>query len=251
MKKKALLSLLAALAAGSILLCSGCTVDLTSINEEDTTLSAEIESDNLSDGNLQVHSVWYQNGGDKLTSATITFSSEDGEVYSGVTDDSGKLDASTLPGNTVLTCEITDSTGEVIASSDIIFKISSDYTALTIYTPSEDENECILEIPTDKTDIRAAIFLTENGQLSFANLTPWSDSYDEETVDDGDDASAEDEDASSDESSEGEDASAEDGTDTDDASEETTDESADDNADTADDTTADSTTDETDDTAAE
>ncbi|MCD8151389.1 MAG: hypothetical protein LUE92_17975 [Clostridiales bacterium] len=237
MKKKLLFSLLAALAVGSIFLCS-CTVDLTSINEGDTTLSAEIESDNLSDGTLQVHSVWYQNGGDMLTSATITFSDENGEVYSGVTDDSGKLDVCTLPGNTILTCEITDSTGGVIASSEVIFKISSDYTALTIYTPSEEDYECILEIPADKTDIRAAIFLTEDGQLSFANLTPWSDSYDEETTTDESDASAEDEDASDGESSEGEDTASD--------SENTEDETTGDSEDTSADETADEDTDTSD-----
>jgi len=228
MKKKALLSLLAVLTAGSVLLCSGCTVDLTSINEEDTTLSAEIETDNLSDGTLQVHSIWYQNGGDKLTSATITFSDENGEVYSGVTDDSGQLDTCTLPGNTILTCEITDSTGEVIASSEVIFKISSDYSALTIYTPSEEDNECIMEIPTDKTDLRAAIFLTEDGRLSFANLTPWSDSYEEETASE---ESSEEEDASTDESSESEDASDEESSESEDASADESSESEDASAD--------------------
>ncbi|MCC8151172.1 MAG: hypothetical protein LIO96_06885 [Lachnospiraceae bacterium] len=258
MKKKLLLSLLAAVTAGSVLFCSGCSVDLTSINEEDATLSAEIETDNLTDGTLQIHSIWYQNGGEKLTSAAITFSSGDGEIYSGVTDDSGQLDACTLPGNTILTCEVADSTGAVIASSEIIFKISSDYSALTIYTPTEEDNECILEIPTDKTDIRAAIFLTESGQLSFANLTPWSDSYDEETADTGDDASAENEDASAEGSSEGEDASAEgssEGEDTsaegDGAAEETTEEATDNADDTSGDNTDDTSADGTTDTAAE
>ncbi len=252
MKKKTLLSLLAALTAGSILLCSGCGVDLTSINEEDTTLSTEMETENLSDGTLQVHSIWYENDGDKLISATVTLSDEEGEIYSAATDDSGQLDTCILPGNTVLSCEITDSTGAVLASSEIIFKISSDYSELTIYTPAEDDNQCILEIPADKTDIRAAIFLTEDGQLSFVNLTPWSDSYDEETTDD---ASAEGEDASAEETA-GEDGTAETGdAAADGGADETADAAADettgDSADTSGDSTAVTASDETADTAGE
>ncbi|MCD8232657.1 MAG: hypothetical protein LUD14_12795 [Clostridiales bacterium] len=209
MKKKAMLSLLSVLTAGSVLLFSGCgTVDLTTINEEETTLSAEIETEDLSDGTLQVHSVWYDAEQNALASATVTFSDESGEIISAATDDSGSLESSVLPGNTVLTCEITDSTGEVIASSEIVFKISSDYTDLTIYTASgeEETSQCVLEIPADQTDLRAAIFLTEDGQISFANLTPWSDSYEtdesEESADDetsSDEETTGDEDASSDE----------------------------------------------------
>ncbi|MCD8365306.1 MAG: hypothetical protein LUC83_05765 [Clostridiales bacterium] len=206
MKKNAFLSLLAALATGSVLLFSGCSVDLTSINEEDTTLSAEMETANLSDGTLQVHSVWYESSGDLLASATVTFSDENGEICSAATDESGRLDACTLPGNTVITCEVADSSGAVIASSEMVFKISDEYSSLTIYTLTEENSQCVLEIPADEPDIRAAIFLTEDGLLSFANLTPWSDSYDEETTDTTDE-DAEGEDASSDEAAEGEDAS--------------------------------------------
>lgn len=200
MKKKILISLFAALTAGSVFLCSGCgTVDLTTINEEETTLSAEMEAEDLSDGTLQIHSIWYDTEQNILASATVTFSDEDGEIASATTDDSGNLEACILPGNTVITCEVTDSTGEVIASSEMIFKISSDYSDLTIYTSSDEEedSQCILEIPTDQADFRAAIFLTEDGRISFANLTPWSDSYetdaseddtDEETSDGEDDS---------------------------------------------------------------
>ncbi len=246
MKKKAMLSLLSVLTAGSVLLFSGCgTVDLTTINEEETTLSAEMEAEDLSDGTLQVHSVWYDAEQNALASATVTFSDESGEIISAATDDSGSLESCVLPGNTVLTCEITDSTGEVIASSEIVFKISSDYTALSIYSASgeEETSQCVLEIPADQTDLRAAIFLTEDGQISFANLTPWSDSYETDESEESTDAetspdeeTAGDEDASSD-------GGASDSTDTSsDDSTDNADTSADDTADTsADESTADTT----------
>lgn len=183
MKKKTITLLFALLTAGSVLLSSGCGVDLTSINEEDTTLSTEMEEEDLSDGTIQIHSVWYNTDESRLTSATVTISDESGEIFSAVTDDSGKAETCTLPANTVLTFELTDAAGTVIASSQVVFKLSSDYTDLTIYTVSEDtESERVIEIPPDQTDIRAAIFVTEDAQLSFANLTPWSDSYDTEAT---------------------------------------------------------------------
>jgi len=193
MKKKYLTTLFAALTAGSVLLLSGCSVDLTTINTGDTDISAELETENLSDGTIRVHSVWYSADGSKLSAASVTLSSEDGELFSGTTDDSGNLEECTLPGNTTITCEITDSSGEVIVEAEIIFKLSSDYTDLTIYTSDSEaeENPCILEIPTDKTDIRAAVFVTEDSHLSFANLTPSTES-DEETEDTQTDDTADD-----------------------------------------------------------
>ena len=163
--------------AGSVLLLSGCGVDLTSINTEDTTISTEMETENLSDGTIQVHSVWYDAEGNSLSSAEITLSDGGTVLFSGTTDDSGSLEACTLPGNTTITCVITDSAGESIASASVVFKISSDYEDLTIYTLSDEEDsECVLEIPAEKTDIRAAIFVTEDGRIVFSNLTPWYES---------------------------------------------------------------------------
>ncbi|MCD8132575.1 MAG: hypothetical protein LUE19_01820, partial [Clostridiales bacterium] len=189
------------LTAGSVLLLSGCGVDLTAINTADTDISAELETENLSDGTILVHSVWYSSDESSLSGAVITLSSDDGELFSGTTDDSGCLEECTLPGNTTITCEITDSTGELLAEAEIVFKLSSDYSDLTIYNTSDSEAEnsqCILEIPTEKTDIRAAIFVTEDGGLSFANLTPYTESDDET-----DDAADSEDEAASDDTADG------------------------------------------------
>ncbi len=189
MKNRKLFTLFAALTAGSVILLSGCGVDLTSINAEDTTISAEMETENLSDGTVQVHSVWYDSDGNCLSSAEITLSDGDTVLFVGTTDESGSLEACALPGNTTITCEISDSTGESIASASLVFKLSSDYEALTIHTLSEeDDSQCVLEIPMEKTDIRAAVFVTEDGRISFSNLTP----YTEEDEDSDGEASAED-----------------------------------------------------------
>ncbi|MCC8029379.1 MAG: hypothetical protein LIO75_06260 [Lachnospiraceae bacterium] len=220
MKKQRIFTLFAALTAGSLLLLNGCGVDLTSINADETALSAELESENLSDGTLLIHSIWYNSDGSRLTDAEVVLSSADGELFSGTTDESGCLDECTLPGNTAITCEITDSSGDVIAEAEILFKLSADYSDLTIYTSgSKEDSQCILEIPTDKTDIRATVFLTEDGSLVFANLTPYTGS--DETAD-GETAGSEDGDAAAENGTdadgaadEGGDAAAENGADTD------------------------------------
>ncbi|MCD7982340.1 MAG: hypothetical protein LUF32_08540 [Clostridiales bacterium] len=248
MKKRKLLSLFAAMTAGSVLLLNGCGIDLTSVNTEDTTISAEMETENLSDGTIQVHSVWYDADGNSLSSAEITLSDGDTVLFEGTTDDSGSLEACTLPGNTTITCEVTDSTGETLASASVVFKLSSDYEDLTIYTLSDEEDsQCVLEIPTEKTDIRAAIFVTEDGRIAFSNLTPYTESdetADEESSSDGEDTAEED-------AADGESAdSSESGEDTADESSESSGDTAEDGSADAGDTSAEDGTD-TGDTAAE
>ncbi len=181
MRKKLVYAFFTAALCGSLFACSGCGVDLTSINEGETTLSAEMEAENLSDGTLTVHCVWYDTDGERLSNASVVFSVDEEVVFSATTDENGKLEEGVIPGNTTITCDVTDASGEILASSLIVCKISSEYSDLTIYTVSaEDDSERILEIPSDQTDLRVAIYLTEEGQISFVNLTPYSESYDAE-----------------------------------------------------------------------
>lgn len=184
MRKRKFFILFAALTAGSLLL-NGCS--LTDIPKEDTTLSAEMENENLADGTIQMHSSWYDTEGNALVSATITISEGKDEIFSGTTDENGNLELCSLPGNSTMKCTITDSTGETIGSSDFIFKISSDYTAITIYpVRNEDNSECIVEVPNDRTEIRAGIFLTKDQTISFANISRYAESAaaEENTEDD-------------------------------------------------------------------
>ena len=175
MKKKALITLLAALTAGSFLLLNGCGTDQPATS--DSAVSAEAEAENLAEGTVQMHSVWYNTDNNFLPSATVTILDGRDELFSGTTDESGNLEACNLPGNTTLTCRITSSTGDMLAEGDVVFQISDDYESLTIYPVRDGENsEHILEIPTDKTVLRAAVFITEDGAISFANLSPYDES---------------------------------------------------------------------------
>ncbi len=177
MKRRIVTALLAAaLAAGVVL--SGCGVDLTNINEEETTLSAELEAANLSDGTLQLHVVLNDTDSARLSGVTVTFYAEEAGLLTRTTAEIGRLAAATPPRNTPITCQVA-SGATVLASTDFIFKISSEYSDLTIYTvDADDDSERIAEIPATEDDIRAAIYVTEEGRLSLANLTPYQESYD-------------------------------------------------------------------------
>lgn len=173
MKRKTLIVLLAALTAGSFLLLNGCGPDET--DNSIAAISAEMETENLTDGTIQMHSVWYNTDNSALASATVTIMDGKEEIFSGTTDASGNLEACTLPCNTSFSCEVTDSAGETLAEGDLIFKLSDDYESLSIFPAhGESNSEQVMEIPTDKTDLRAAVFLTEDGQFSFANLSPYT-----------------------------------------------------------------------------
>ncbi len=269
MRKNFLITTLAALTAGSMILLGGCSdVDITSINAEDTTLSAEIEASNLSDGEVTLHCIMYDSNGNQLPMVNVAFSSDEGALFTDTTGDDGSMGTVTLPCNTMLSCVVRNSEGTVLGQSDIVFKLSGDYSALTIYPPEEPDDpdsyteQCVLEIPIDKTNLRAAIFITDDGYLNFANLTPYEDAQNTDiyasgsedstgtSIDDssisGDLAGATDETADTgDETTEG-DADTEDEASTDtDASDETTeDESTDSDTDTAEEETTDGDTEE-------
>ena len=177
MKKKALIALLAALTAGSFLLLSGCGTDQTDISG--SSISAEAETEHLSEGTVQMHSVWYNTDNSALAAAAITILDGREELFSGTTDEAGNLEACNLPGNTELTFQVTDSTGDTLAEGEVTFKISEDYESLTIYPVHDEDNSGhLLEISPDKTVLRAAIFITEDGDISFANLSPYNESSD-------------------------------------------------------------------------
>lgn len=172
MKKKALITLLAALTAGSFLLLSGCGTD----QPDGDALSAEAETTHFTDGTIEMHSVWYNADDSALSSAAITILDRRDEVFTGTTDEAGNLASCSLPGNTTFTCEVTDSTGSTVAEGEFIFQISDEYESLTVYPVHEGNGEHVMEIPADKTDLRVAIFVTEDGELSFVNLSPYTGS---------------------------------------------------------------------------
>ena len=65
---------------------------------------------------------------------------------------------------------ITDASENELAKSDILYKISDNYQAITVYTTHGEADTQKVEIPTSKTVLSAAIYLTENKTLSHAQL---------------------------------------------------------------------------------
>lgn len=77
-----------------------------------------------------------------------------------------------------------------LAKSDILYKISDNYQAITVYTTHGEADTQKVEIPTSKTVLSAAIYLTENKTLSHANITEYIASDEENTTDAATDGTA-------------------------------------------------------------
>lgn len=174
MRNRKVIMLIASVTAGCFLFLSGCGVDLTNIAVEETTLSAEMENEDLTDGECQIHSVFYQADNSLLSGASVTILVGGTELFTGTTDDSGSLEGFTIPANTPAEIVITDASGSEIGRGVIVCKLSSSYDDITIYpVHGEEDKELVLDVPLNKTDMRAAIFLTDNGKLSIANVCPY------------------------------------------------------------------------------
>lgn len=195
MKKRTVTLLLAAALAGSLLL-AGCTPDSdsssagsgSSYSDEEGSVSEETDTETatVEEGTLQAHCVWYDAEGVSLSGISVTFSNGMEILYNDSTDENGKLESFTLPGNTTLSCTVTDGSGEELASMEMQFSISSDYSDLTVYPVHTDEEEeeteeLLVEVPSEKTDVRIAFFINEDGTITIGNITVYSESYDEET----------------------------------------------------------------------
>ena len=125
-----------------------------------------------------------------LSSPGITVYDGNDQLFQGTTDENGNLEACTLPGNKELRCVITDSSENELAKSDILYKISDNYQAITVYTTHGEADTQKVEIPTSKTVLSAAIYLTENKTLSHANITEYIASDEENTTDAATDGTA-------------------------------------------------------------
>lgn len=189
MKKKKYIALIAALTLSSAFVLNGCSLALPGEETKISTgaeLSAEQEI--LTDGNVQLHTRWYNADGSRLVGATVTVYDGNDQLFQGTTDENGNLEACTLPGNKELRCVITDSSENELAKSDILYKISDNYQAITVYTTHGEADTQKVEIPTSKTVLSAAIYLTENKTLSHANITEYIASDEENTTDAATDA---------------------------------------------------------------
>lgn len=174
MKKKKYIALIAALTISGAFLLNGCSFDLPGTNDTvsaGTELSAEKEI--LTDGNLQLYSRWYDASGNKLANATVTITNGNETVFEGTTDENGNLEMCTIPGNKELRCVVTDDSGEQLAKSDILYKISDSYDSIMIYSTHGESGTQKVEVPASKQQLSVAVYLTDNKTLSHANITEY------------------------------------------------------------------------------
>ncbi len=174
MKKKTYAALIAALTISSAFLLNGCSFQLPNEAPQISTgaeLSAEKET--LTDGDVQLYTRWYGTDGQKLAAATVAVYDGNEKLFEGTTDENGNLEACTIPGNTELRCVITDASGDEIAKSDILYKLSDSYDSITVYTTHGESGTQKVEVPSSKTALSAAIYITDNKTLSHANITEY------------------------------------------------------------------------------
>ncbi len=196
MKTKKILPLLAMLAAGSMLCLSGCNVDATNINEEEVPIEEAVEEEDLAEGMVLLHSIWYDADGNKLPDVDVAFYDGETLAFSGTTDENGGLEAFSLPCNTTLFCSVTDEAGNPIAESDVVIKLSDNYESIVIYPTRDVETEeetptLTMEIPTDEVNLRAGFYITQSDTVSLANLTPYVEEETEEAAEEETEEAAE------------------------------------------------------------
>ena len=175
MKKKTYIALISALTISGAFLLNGCSFELPGTDatvSAGTELSAEKEI--LTDGNLQLYSRWYDASGEKLANATVTITDGNETVFEGTTDENGTLEMCTIPGNKELRCVVTNESGDQIAKSDILYKISDSYDSIMIYSTHGESDTQKVEVPTSKQQLSVAIYLTDNKTLSHANITEYT-----------------------------------------------------------------------------
>ncbi len=174
MRNKKILLLISALTAGCFLFLSGCGVDLTNIAVEETTLSAEMEGEDLTEGTCQVHGIFYNTDNSPLAGASVRVLEDGNEVFSGTTDESGALEGFNVSANTPFDIIVSDASGSELAKKTIVYKLSASYEDITIYpVHTEEDKELVLEVPLQKTNMRTAFFLTDNNGLTIASASPY------------------------------------------------------------------------------
>ncbi len=191
MKKKKYAALIAALTISSAFLLNGCSFELPNQSPQlSTGAELSVEKETLTDGDLQLYTRWYGSDGQKLAGATITIYDGNEELFEGTTDENGNLEMCTIPGNTELRCTVTDASGDEIAKSDVLYKISDSYDSITVYTTHGESDTQKVEVPSSKTTLSAAIYITDNKTLSHANITEYIASEQADNTDTSTDATS-------------------------------------------------------------
>ena len=168
MKKKTYIALISALTISGAFLLNGCSFELPGTDatvSAGTELSAEKEI--LTDGNLQLYSRWYDASGEKLANATVTITDGNETVFE------------------ELRCVVTNESGDQIAKSDILYKISDSYDSIMVYSTHGESDTLKVEVPASKQQLSVAIYLTDNKTLSHANITEYTAGTQADTSADG------------------------------------------------------------------
>ncbi|MFR5703141.1 MAG: hypothetical protein ACLUD0_15575 [Eubacterium ramulus] len=186
MKKKTYIALISALTISGAFLLNGCSLRTAghrchSQRRYRTLRRKEI----LTDGNLQLYSRWYDASGEKLANATVTITNGNETVFEGTTDENGTLEMCTIPGNKELRCVVTNESGDQIAKSDILYKISDSYDSIMVYSTHGESDTLKVEVPASKQQLSVAIYLTDNKTLSHANITEYTAGTQADTSADG------------------------------------------------------------------
>lgn len=91
----------------------------------------------------------------------------------------------TIPGNKELRCVVTNESGDQIAKSDILYKISDSYDSIMVYSTHGESDTLKVEVPASKQQLSVAIYLTDNKTLSHANITEYTAGTQADTSADG------------------------------------------------------------------
>ncbi len=158
---------------------SGCTLQLpdknkvTGILMNDDALSID---EGLIEGEIQLHTRWYNEDGSQLSTAVVTFYDGDITVASGTTDSVGNLTSLILPSNRELRCVAYDPSGNVLGESKLYIKLSPAFTDFTIIPPHAEGSSLIeLNIPSEKINVSAAMFLNSEKGVIMSNLSAYSE----------------------------------------------------------------------------
>lgn len=185
MRKKKYIMLIAALTVSCSCLFTGCSLGfLPSASSDGVDISAEGER--VVDGQITLHSRWYDSDSTRLAGITVSFYDGRELIAEETTDENGNLNAVTLPGNTEITCTVTDSDGKTLAETNVIYHILEGFSGMTVYTIGEASNLQELSIAADQTELSAAIFVTDDGLISYANVCAYTEDSSNETADSSD-----------------------------------------------------------------
>ena len=179
MSKKKIIPFLAAAAIGGAVALTGCSLSgpngdnaaASSAAAETTTQTADIEKKLPALEAVALTSRWYNASGSRLAGTTVTIFDGKTQLYTGQTNGEGTLDALSVPTGKNITFFLTDKAGTTIASSDILFTSSSDYSENVIVPLRDGESAQTIEIAPDSSSVIASMYIDESGIIRVSSIS--------------------------------------------------------------------------------